>query len=153
MANARDVLSEAAYTNYRNVRAVALLFIVLGGVLCLGGIGAATGDKKPTQPGREPIPVAAAVGICVAGLIAVVGGVATRAGNRRWAPLAKVIAYIYLLGFPLGTILSYTLLKGFSQYFKSLDRLRRAEDDDDGQDERDDDDEDRRRRRRRDDLE
>ena len=61
----KDVLSAADYTNYRNVRAVSVLFVLFGSVLVLGGIGLALG-KNPNP--QEQIHPAVAVGIAVAGL-------------------------------------------------------------------------------------
>ncbi len=122
MAKPRDVLSELAYKNYRNVRAAALLFIIVGSILFLGGIAVATKE----EPERRMHP-ALAIGIGVVGLCGVVGGIATRRGSRSWAPLVKVMAWLYIWAFPIGTILSWTLLDGLSQYLKSIDRIRRAE--------------------------
>ena len=58
MAKAKEVLNPEDYRNYRNVRAVAVLFIVLGSILVLGGLGAAFGEQPAHQ---EPVPPAAAV--------------------------------------------------------------------------------------------
>jgi hypothetical protein len=123
MAKPKEVLSPADYANYRNVRAAALLFVVLGSVLILGGIGLAT-DQKP-EPQRD-VPPAAAIGIAIVGLAGVVGGIAALRGNRRWAILAYVMAVPYLLGFPIGTILSYVVLSGMSQYLDSKERIKQA---------------------------
>ena len=125
MARPEDVLSAADYRNYRNVRAVALLFIILGSILVLGGVGMAAEKGDQNWPGLMR-PVVGAV-VAVVGLAGTVGGVAIRRGSRRWAPLAKVMAWVYLFGFPVGTILSFTLLTGLSRYLKSVDRIRRAE--------------------------
>jgi len=125
-ADPREVLSDSAYTNYRNVRAVALLFVVFGSILVLAGVSFLVqgGRNQEMHPGVSLL--LAGVGLC-----GVVGGIATRAGNKQWGLLIKVMAWLYVLGFPIGTILSLTLLSGFSQYFKSIDRLRRDEPDDD----------------------
>jgi hypothetical protein len=133
-----EILSEAEYRNYRNVRAVALLFIVLGGVLFLGGVSLA---KQGSRAPDEQVPPAVAAGIAVVGLTGAVGGVATRLGSRRWAPLVKVMACLYVLAFPLGTILSYTLLRGLSEYLDCVDRVRRASAREDGWDDGDEEDE------------
>ena len=122
MASPKAILSAADYKNYRRVRAVSWCFIVLGGILVAGGISYALGldpDKKPD--------LGLGIFVGVIGLTGVVGGVATLQGNRRWAWLVKVIAWIYLLGFPIGTILSFMLLDGYRRYFKSVDQLREAD--------------------------
>lgn len=128
MANAKDVLSADDYSNYRNVRAVAVLFIVLGSIFVLGGLGAAFGEQprgKP-RPGEEPVPVAFALGMAAAGLAGAIGGIAALRGNRRWAPLVYVMAVLYLFAFPIGTILSYVMLKGLSRYLDSKQMIAEA---------------------------
>ena len=65
--------------------------------------------------------------VALLGVVGVVGGVAVRRGNPRWAWTAKVTAWFYIWAFPIGTILSFTLLDGLKKYFKSLDRLRRVD--------------------------
>lgn len=123
MARPRDVLSPAEYTNYRNVRAVAVLFVLLGCVLVLGGIGLAVG-KNPNP--REQVHPAAAVGIAAVGLAGACGGIATLRGSRRWAPLIYVTAAVYVFGCPLGTILSLVLFMGLGRYLRSVERVRTA---------------------------
>ncbi|HEV3081869.1 MAG TPA: hypothetical protein VGY66_18965 [Gemmataceae bacterium] len=81
-------------------------------------------DQKP-EPQRD-VPPAAAIGIAIVGLAGVVGGIAALRGNRRWAKLAYVMAVPYLLGFPIGTILSYVVLSGMSQYLDSKERIKQA---------------------------
>jgi hypothetical protein len=130
-----DGLNQADYKNYRNVRAIALLFIILGSILFLGGIALATGATEYARQ-KQMHPLIAAA-IALAGLAGVIGGIAIRSGNKRWAPLAKVMAWLYIWGFPIGTILSFTLLTGLSEYLKSVDRIRRSERKDDDRDEED----------------
>jgi hypothetical protein len=131
MPRPKEVLSPADYANYRNVRAVSVLFVVLGSVLVLGGIGLAL-DNKPNP--QEQMPPAVAVGIALAGLAGAVGGVAALRGSRRWAPLVYVMAAVYVFGFPIGTILSFVLFSGLSRYLGSVERIRAAaaRDDDPG---------------------
>ena len=116
-------LSPADYTNYRNVRAVSVLFILFGSVLVLGGVGLAFG--KNSNP-RERIHPAVGVGIATAGLAGAVGGVAALRGSRRWAPLVYIMAAVYVFGFPIGTILSLVLFTGLSRYLGSVERVRAA---------------------------
>jgi hypothetical protein len=123
MAKPKEVLSPEDYANYRNVRAAAVLFVVLGSVLVLGGIGSAI-EQKP-GPQREITP-AASIALVIIGLGGVVGGIAALRGNRRWAKLAYVMAVPYMLGFPIGTILGYIVLTGMSGYLNSKERIRQA---------------------------
>ena len=121
MAKPEEVLSPAEYKNYRNVRAVSVLFILLGSVLVLGGIGVAVG-KNPSPD--EQIPPAAGIGIALAGLAGAIGGVAALRGNRRWSPLVYVMAALYVFACPIGTILSLVLLTGLSGYLDSVERVK-----------------------------
>ena len=57
----------------------------------------------------------------------VVGGVAIRCNSLCWARAVKVIAWVYILGFPIGTILSLVLLDGLPGYYKTVERMRREE--------------------------
>jgi peptidoglycan/LPS O-acetylase OafA/YrhL len=123
VANPREVLDEAEYKNYRNMRAVALWFIILGSILTLGGIA---GASDSGSSGND-LPPWASLLIALLGVVGVVGGVAVRRGNRQWAWTAKVTAWLYIWAFPIGTILSFVLLDGLKKYFKSMDRLRRAD--------------------------
>ena len=121
MANPKDVLGADDYSNYRNIRAVSVLFVILGSVLVLGGTVAAIA-KNPNP--QEQLPVAAAVCILIVGLTGAVGGVAALRGSRRLASLVYVMAALYVFGFPIGTILSIVMFKGLSRYLSSLERLR-----------------------------
>jgi hypothetical protein len=123
MAKAKDVLSAKEYTNYRYVQAAAVMFVVVGSVLVLGSIAKAT-DSEP-EP-QQDIPPAAVIGMAVIGFAGAVGGLAALLGSRRWAKLAYVMAVPWLLGFPVGTIMSYIMLTGLSRYLDSKERIRQA---------------------------
>ena len=123
MAKPNDVLNREDYSNYRNVRAALILFVVFGSIFVLGGIALAT-DQEPDQ--KREIPRAAAIGIAIVGLAGVVGGIAALIGGRGWAKLTYVMAVPYLFGFPIGTIMSYTVLTGLSRYLDSKERVNRA---------------------------
>lgn len=121
MADPKDLLEPAAYRNYRNVRAAAAFFILLGGLVLLGGIASATGPEEGSGP---PPPLVVSIGLALAGLAGVVGGIVIRRGGRGWSPLIWVTAVVYLLFFPLGTLLGYVVLKGLPRYWESVQRIR-----------------------------
>lgn len=121
--NPKDVLNESDYRNYRNIRAVATFFVILGTLILLGSMGMLFGEDPDT--GKKVPVVAAAIVFCM-GVSGVVGGVAARRGNRKLAPLMYFMAFFYLFAFPIGTILSYVLFKGLSRYLDSADELRTA---------------------------
>ena len=123
MAKPKEVLSPEDYTNYRNVRAAAVLFVVFGGIFASGGISMAT--KQKPDPRRD-YPPAVGIGLAIVGVAGVVGGIAALRGSRRWAKLAYVMAVPYLLGFPIGTVMSYIVLSGLSKYLDSKERVRKA---------------------------
>jgi hypothetical protein len=117
----KDVLTRDEYSNYRNIRAVSMLFVVLGIILVLVGVALVLDPK-----GRAfaEMSLGVAVGLALVGIAGSVGGVAALFGNRRLAPLIYVMAAIYILAFPLGTILSFVMFKGLSRYLDSLDRIK-----------------------------
>ena len=123
--NAEDVLGPDDYATYRNVRAVAVLFILVGCVFALAGIFVAF-DKEP-QPKDEQIPVWSAWVMAATGAGGAVGGLAVLLGSRRWSKLAYAIAAFYTLGFPVGTIMGYTFLTGLPKYFDCKERLARKD--------------------------
>ncbi len=121
MVDPKDVLKPKDYANYRNIRAVSALFVVLGVILVIGGYSIAT--KKEPDP---EMGVAEGIALMVVGAAGVVGGRAVLSGNRRWAWLVKVMAFLYLLAIPIGTILSIVMFAGLSKYLDSMDRIRAA---------------------------
>ena len=121
MAHAKAVLNADEYSNYRNIRAVSWLFVILGTILVLGGVvGAVAKNPNP----QEQLPVAAAIGIVIVGLAGTVGGVAALRGNRRLASIVYVMAALYVFAFPVGTILSIVMFRGLSRYLDSRERLQ-----------------------------
>src|SRR5262245_51439700 len=115
------------YRHYRNVRAVALWFIVLGSIFVLAGLSMFFVDDSKRDPQREEVPKPVCIVIAAVGLCGIVGGVATRRGNRTWGGYIKVMAVPYLFFFPIGTILSYILLTGLPRYFDSIDMINKVE--------------------------
>lgn len=98
-----------------------MLFVLLGAILAFGGTALALGGAED----EETSPVVWGV-MALAGVAGVVGGIATFRGNAKWAPLAYVMAALYLFMFPIGTILSYIMLTRLSGYLRSVKRLREA---------------------------
>ncbi len=123
MGIAKEVLRSEDYTNYRNVRAALVLFVVVGSILLLSGISVAA-NQKPNA--KEGVPVEGAMAIAIVGLAGAVGGMASLFGKGRWAKLSYVFAVPYLLAFPIGTIMSFIVLSGLSRYLKSKEKMRRA---------------------------
>jgi hypothetical protein len=104
VAEPRDVLNPKDYRNYRNIRAISVLFIIFGGLLALGGLVLAFAEPSPEmRASKEEVPTWAAALIAAVGFFGVIGGIAARRGNRRWAPLVYVMAAFYILSFPVGT--------------------------------------------------
>lgn len=128
MAKPKEVLSPSDYRNYRNIRAVSVLFIVLGSIFALAGFVTAIAGTPPEsrRPGREEVPTWAAALMGVVGLCGAVGGAAARRGNRRFAVLVYVMAFLYLFAFPVGTILSYVMFKGLPRYLDSVEQFRKS---------------------------
>ncbi len=128
MAKPENVLSQADYKHYRNVRAILVLFILLGSLSFLAGIGEAFDQNPGPQKKVHP---AAAICIAVVGLSGVGGGVVAFRGNRRWAPLVYLMAGFYGFGFPIGTTLSIIIWNGLPKYLDCVDRIKDAERKDD----------------------
>jgi hypothetical protein len=62
----------------------------------------------------------------VVGLAGAIGGVAVFIGNQRWSKLVYVMAALYVLAFPLGTILSAVMFIGLGRYMNDISRFRQA---------------------------
>lgn len=121
MAKPKEVLSPEDYSNYRNVRAVSILFLILGSFGVIGGIGLTLDEDKTLQDKPHP---AVAIGVAIAGLAGAIGGFAALRGSRKWAALVYVMATLYIFVFPVGTILSIVMIKGLPGYLDSVDRVR-----------------------------
>ena len=123
MAGIRDFLSEAEYKKYRNVRAAAAMFVVLGGIFLLTGIALLSIDP---QNGHAPPPKVVAILLAVIGSAGFIGGAAVFFGNRRWSKLIYVTATLYVFAFPLGTILSVIIFINLGRYMDDVARFRQA---------------------------
>ncbi len=124
MAKPKEILNPAEYSNYRNVRAAAVLYIFLSVLLVVGGIALLL---SPPDPGEQkPVPPAVAVGLAAIGVAGMVAGLAIRRANRRQTPLIYTIGFLYLLYFPIGTSVSIVVLRGLARYLDSADAVKNA---------------------------
>ncbi len=123
MAKPKEILNASDYANYRNIRAAGALFIFLGILFVLGGIGLFL-DPEPGQ--QKTVHPAFPFGLMGAAVAGIIGGISCRRGNRRMAPLIYTVAVLYLLFFPIGTILGVVTLRGLARYFDSADAVRNA---------------------------
>lgn len=124
MTNAKEILNPADYSNYRNVRAAAVLYIFLSVFLVLGGIALLLSSPEPEQ--QKPVPPVVAIGLAAAGVAGFVAGLAIRRGNRRLTPLIYTVGFLYLIYFPIGTIVSVVVLRGLARYLNSADEVKNA---------------------------
>ncbi len=123
MAEPEEILTPADFKNYRNVRAVAALFLGLAALLTCAGIVSLLIEAPVPE---EEIPTYASIIMLIAGLAGTIGALAALTGNRRWAPLVYIIAAGYIFAFPLGTILSAVLLTGMKRYLNSMEQIKVA---------------------------
>lgn len=124
MTTAKEILNPADYSNYRNVRAAAVLYIFLSVFLVLGGIALLLSSPEPEQ--QKPVPPVVAIGLTAAGVAGFVAGLAIRRGNRRLTPLIYTVGFLYLIYFPIGTIVSVVVLRGLARYLNSADEVKNA---------------------------
>ncbi|HEY1066777.1 MAG TPA: hypothetical protein VGE52_11730, partial [Pirellulales bacterium] len=88
----------------RNIRAICVLYLILGSIVALAGAGGLF-VEPPAGADREGIPKPFAAVMLILGLGGAISafGVLTR---RSWGvPFCQVISACYLLSFPVGTIL------------------------------------------------
>jgi hypothetical protein len=83
LARSKEILRPSAYRNYRNVRAVAVLFNFLGGAFTRGVVA---GIVQTLLGGGVKIGPFEAAFACV-GAVGLIGGIASLRGCRRWAPM------------------------------------------------------------------
>jgi hypothetical protein len=109
---------EKRYKNYCKARAVSVWFIAIGAILVAGALAGAAGYGS-SEP-RVPVVVLA----LVMGLSGVVGGAAVRSDRPRLARVIKVMAWLYIWAFPVGTVLSLMLLDSLPGYTKYVESNR-----------------------------
>lgn len=123
----KDVLTPADYQNYRNVRAVAFLFVFVSIIPIIIGVILLTTTYPPNQS-KTATAMFNTVGVIalIVAAAGIVGGVAVLRGDRKLKPLIYVTATMYVGYFPIGTLLSIILLKGLRRYFDSKDLISNA---------------------------
>jgi hypothetical protein len=119
----REFLDQGDYSNYRNVRAAAVMFVALGTILMLGGLALSLMEPEPGHPAP---PKALGVLVLLVGAAGAVGGVAVFKANPQWSKLVYVMACLYVLAFPIGTILSAVMFVGLGRYLNNVARFREA---------------------------
>lgn len=124
MTNAKAILNPTDYSNYRNIRAAGVLYVFLSVFLVLGGIAQLLITPEPGEP--EAIHPAFALSLIAVGVAGVMAGVAIRRGNRRMRPLIYFIGFLYLLYFPIGTIVSVVVLRGLPRHLDSSDVVKNS---------------------------
>jgi len=88
----------------RNIRAICILYIVFGSIAVLAGIGMLFDDTGDIP--RVVACLVASLGLC--GVISAVGVLRRKAWG---VPFCQIVSGLYLLSFPIGTILgAYYLL-------------------------------------------
>lgn len=125
MAKPKEILSRDDYRNYRNIRAVSVLFALLGSIFVLGGTTLLCAHIGLLHVNELPHPGVALI-MVIAGLSGAIGGIAALRGNRRWASLIYAMAALYVFAFPLGTILSVVMFTGLKRYLDSVEQVRAA---------------------------
>src|SRR5688572_23847514 len=85
--NPKLLLDKASYKNYRNIRAVALLYVLFATTIIF------TSEKKWAE---DDNPVLIGVTLPILTVSGIFGGLAVRAGNRRWSPIIYLMAIFYL---------------------------------------------------------
>lgn len=121
---AKSVLNDRDYRNYRNIRACAVLFILIGVLFTPAILLAVTKLGTPSDPKDPPIAVFAAMSLL--GISGIVGGLATLMRKRKLAWLMYGMAGIYLFAIPIGTLLSIVVFVGLNRYLKSIEQLEQA---------------------------
>ncbi len=82
----------------RNIRAICILYVFFGSIAVLGGIGILCANNEKISPVIGCVPLA----LGLAGVISAIGVLR----RRTWGiPFCQIISALYLMGFPIGTIL------------------------------------------------
>jgi hypothetical protein len=118
---ADEILSPKQYLNYQHGRILAGLYILFGCMLAVVGVWMAV---TPNPNSKEPIPPAVGIVCAIAGLSGMIGGVGAMQGKRGQARLMFVMAAVFVFGCPVGTIITFLMVLGFSRHMDAAERLR-----------------------------
>ena len=89
----------------RNIRAICILYIVFGAVAVLAGIGFLV------DPKGADVPPAVGWAVLFGGSFGVISAIGVLCKKMWGIPVCQVVSALYVLGFPVGTILGgYFLL-------------------------------------------
>lgn len=121
--NIRDFLTQGDYKRYRNVRAAAVMFVLLGGMFAFTGTVLLAIDPQSAQ---SPPPKIVPFLLMLVGAAGAIGGIAAFVANRKWSRLIYIMASVYVLVFPIGTILSIVMFIGLERYLDDVARFRQA---------------------------
>ena len=117
MLKQSDFPEPSDYKNYRNIRAVAILYVVLGWLILTSGVVVSMIEFKP---GVEGPPGWLTYLMIALGLCGQIGGLAVLVGARRLSMVIYGIAIFYLFVFPVVTILSMVMINGLPKYLRNL---------------------------------
>lgn len=124
MKRPKEVLSPEDYTNYRNIRAIAILYLPLAVCLLLIGFGTAFIDMGVgAKPAAFVIKYTFSFLVVLWGLAGLVGAVAVLQGSTKWSSLVWTVGGMYMAFFPLGTLLSIIFFRGLKKYYLSIDEI------------------------------
>ena len=89
----------------RNIRAICILYVVFGVIAILAGISMLS-DPKGTE-----VSPGVAWAVILGGIIGVISAIGVLRKTTWGIPVCQIVSAVYLLGFPVGTILGgYFLL-------------------------------------------
>ncbi len=118
-----EILSPKEYLNYQHGRIFAGLYMLFGGMLAVVGTWLAV---SPGPDPKQQFPPAGAIVLAVAGLAEVIGGNGAMQGKRGQARLMFVMAAVFVFGCPVGTIITFLMILGFSRHLNAAEKLRDA---------------------------
>jgi hypothetical protein len=122
-----EILTPEDYKNYREVRAVSVLFGFVASIAVLFSIGlvVATFSIEMNATMRNVCFGMDAIFVLL-GIAGVVGSVAAFRGNRKWSKFVWAVAGFYMAFFPVGTLLSFKIIRGLPRYLDSIEQIQAA---------------------------